>query len=492
MPHAKTSSKSDYKSGIPFQKAEHDFTLIIFGASGSLAKLKLFPSLYQLHLEKRTPKDFKIVGFARTPMSQEDFKEEFKQAVRVKFKDNTDEKILDAVAKNVSYFGGQYDSKIDYQGLKAHLKAIEGGKTKRVRLSYLSTPPSVFDAVITRLGEAKLDTKLSKMRLVVEKPFGYNYASAKALEATLVKHFSEDQFFLLDHYLGKEPVFNVLSLRYANPILTSLIRGEYISNIQINGLEKLGTEGRANYFDHVGSVRDMVQSHLLQILAFLTMDLPEKITCESVHRAKRNLIESLLLKDKKDSIVRGQYKGYTKEDGVVPKSKTETFAALRLFIDDLNWHNVPIYLRTGKKLKTQLTSVVIEFKPQPLQKNNIKLQPNKLVIQLQPTEKIEFHLLTKMGGSEVDFVPLSTGRPIYCSGDCLDEHSRLLLDVIEGDKMLFLEFPEIYAAWKLVDKITEYFVKEKPSLHTYEPGSLGPRASHQLLEKFGHTWHNEF
>lgn len=477
---------------IPFQKAEHDFTLIIFGASGSLAKLKLFPSLYQLHLEKRTPKDFKIVGFARTDLSQEDFKREFAASVKAKFKDNTDEKILEDVLKNVSYISGQYDSDMDYQALENHLKNIEGKKTKRVRLAYLSTPPSVFEVVIKQLGKAKLNTPISKLRLIIEKPFGYNYQSAKYLEGILLDNFKDDQFFLLDHYLGKEPVFNLLSLRYANPILTSLIRGEHISNIQINGLEKPGTEGRASYFDHVGSVRDMVQSHLFQILAFLTMDLPEKITCETVHRAKRNLIESLHIKDKKHSIVRGQYKGYLKEKGVKPKSKTETFVALRLFIDNLNWHNVPVYMRTGKKMKEQLTNVVIEFKPLPLQKANAQLQPNKLIIQLQPFEKIEFHLLTKMGGSEVDFVPLNTGRPIYCSGDCLDEHSRLILEAIKGDKMLFLEFSEIYAAWNVIDQVTEYFEKENPPLSTYESGTLGPKEAGTMLKHFNEEWHDEF
>ncbi len=459
---------------IQFQKAKHDFTLIIFGASGSLAKLKLFPSLYQLQLEKRTPKDFKVVGYARTQLTQEAFIQEFKEAVRAKFKDNTDEKILDTVAQHVSYVSGQYDAASDYVNLKKHLAHIEGANKKRIRLAYLSTPPSVFAAVISQLGHTNFNTPLSKLRLIIEKPFGHNLKTARHLETILKKHFTHDQIFLLDHYLGKEAVFNLLSLRYANAILTSLIRGQYVDNIQINGLESLGTEGRAGYFDSVGSLRDMVQSHLFQILAFLTMDLPEKITSDSIHRAKRKLIESLRIQDINNSVIHGQYQGYLKEQGVTPKSQTETFAALRLFINDKNWRNVPIYLRTGKKLTQQLTNVVIEFKPQDVQRNNAKLQPNKLIIQLQPFEKIEFHLLTKMGGSEIDFVPLNTGKPIYCSGDCLDEHSRLILEAIKGEKMLFLEFPEIYAAWKVIDQVTKYFEKNNAPLKIYKPGSNGP------------------
>lgn len=473
----------------PFQTAQHDFTLIIFGASGSLAKLKIFPSLYQLQLEKRLSVDFRIVGYARTEMTEKAFHEEFRKSVREKFKDMTDEKILAKVLKNVSYVSGQYDSEADFTRLKEHLITIEG-KGKFMRLAYFSTPPSVFEAVITQLGKVNFDSQASKLRLIIEKPFGYDLKSAKNLEKVLLEHFHESQLFLLDHYLGKEAVFNLLSLRYANPILTTLIQGAYVRNIQINGLENLGTEGRANYFEHVGSLRDMVQSHLFQILAFLTMDLPEKITSETIHRGKRNLIESLVLKDKKASVVRGQYDGYRKEEGVDPKSTTETFAAIRLFIDEMRWHNVPVYLRTGKKMKNQLTSVVIEFKPQALQKLHKDLEPNKLIIQLQPNEKIEFSLLTKMGGSEVDFTPLNTGRPIYCSGDCLDEHGRLLIEAIKGDKMLFLDFPEIYASWGFVDKIIESFEENEVPLVHYKPGTYGPKESYEMLEQYGHKWHD--
>lgn len=475
---------------LPFQKAERAFTLIIFGASGSLAKLKLFPSLYQLQLEGRLSGDYRIVGFSRTEMTEAAFHELFRSSVRKKYGDNTDEKVLNQVLTHVSYVSGQYDSEGDIINLKKHLERIENKKTKPIRLAYLSTPPSVFEAIIRQLGTINFDTIAGDLRLIIEKPFGYDLASARHLERVLLDYFHEKQLFLLDHYLGKEAVFNILSLRYANPILTTLIQGAYIRNIQINGLENLGIEGRANYFDHVGTLRDMVQSHLFQILAFLTMDLPEKINADTIHRGKRNLIESLVLKDKLNAIVRGQYEGYTRENGIKKNSTTETYTALRLFIDAPLWHNVPIYLRTGKKLKSQLTSIVIEFKPQPLQKLNAKLEPNKLVIQLQPSEKIEFHLLTKMGGSEIEFLPLATGRPIYCSGDCLEEHGRLLLEAIKGDRMLFLCFPEVYASWKFIDTISELFSKASPPLTKYTPGSFGPKETDIMLEKFGHKWHN--
>lgn len=473
---------------IPFQQAERDFTLIIFGASGSLAKLKIFPSLYQLQLEKRLPVEFKIVGYARTEMTEKEFHEEFKKSVHDKYGDNTDDKIIAQILRHVSYVSGQYDSEADFSNLKKHIEKVEG-KGRYLRLAYFSTPPSVFEAVISQLGKGHFDSPAGKIRLIIEKPFGYDLASAKKLEKVLVEHFEESQWFLLDHYLGKESVFNILSLRYVNPILTSLIQGQYVRNIQISGLEALGTEGRANYFEHVGSLRDMVQSHLFQILAFLTMDLPEKINSETIHRGKRNLIEQLLLKDKKASVVRGQYKGYKKEKGVDPKSNTETFAAIRLFIDDMRWHNVPVYLRTGKKMKNQLTTIVLEFKPQALQKLNEKTEPNKLVIQLQPNEKIEFQLLTKLSGPGMEFVPLSTGKPIYCSGDCLDEHGRLLLEAIKGDKLLFLDFPEIYASWQFIDKITESFDDNSLPMTYYEPGSFGPKESYEMLEQFNHEWH---
>ncbi len=478
---------------IPFQIAKHNFTLFIFGASGSLAQLKLFPAIYELVKEKRMPKDFKIVGYARTPMKQDAFKKLFEKSVR-KSEKYVDEAALKVLLENVSYFSGQYDSKEDYQMFSEYLHSIENSKD-RVRLAYFSVPPSAFNDICINLAAVNFNTKRSPLRLIIEKPFGYDLKSATKIKKTLDKYFEPEQVFLLDHYLGKEAVSNLLSLRYANSILTHLFNREHVSNIQISALEEKDIEGRANYFDHVGILRDMVQSHLLQIIAYLTMYAPKTETAEAIHHEKAKVLNSLRLGKPYEDIVRGQYKGYTKEKDIPANSQTETYAALKLGIKHPLWKDVPLYIRSGKCLKTKWTAVVIEFKPHKVQIKQGNVEPNRIVIQLQPFEKIEFHLLTKLGGKTFDFHPLTTGRPIYCSGDCLVEHGRLLLDVIAGKRGLFLNFEEIFAAWKVMDKAQHWCDRESKKcaeLHTYACGSLGPKEADSLLKKDGFKWFNAY
>ncbi|MEK7146103.1 MAG: glucose-6-phosphate dehydrogenase, partial [Patescibacteria group bacterium] len=322
-------------------------------------------------------------------------------------------------------------------------------------------------------------------------PFGTNLRTAKRLQKILLKHFDEKQIFLLDHYLGKEAVSNLLSLRLANPILNTLLDRKNVANIQIHAMENVDIEGRANYFDHVGIARDMVQSHLLQILSYLTMNLPTQKTAEAIRKEKIKILKSAQIKSVPDEVIRGQYQGYRKEKGIAPDSQAETFVALKLRLKHPAWKNVPIYFRTGKALKDKWTAVVIEFKSQDIQERYGIKEVNRLVIQLQPTEKIEFHLLTKLGGKTFDFHELTTGRPIYCSGDCISEHGRLLLDVIDNKKGLFLSFEEILAAWKVIDPIEKLCSKMRSKctlLHVYPRGSLGPKAAEHLIEKEGFKW----
>ncbi len=466
---------------IIFQKAENNFTMIIFGASGSLAKLKLFPSIYQLAAESRLPADYKIIGYGRSQISNEDFREFFKKSV-IEKTERVDLEKLDELLKNIFYVSGQYNEEKDFRKLRSTVEQVE--KTKnRIRIAYFSVPPSAFTEIFQNLAAVNFNSIKAKLRLVIEKPFGYDFKSAKKLAQTLKKHFSQEQIYLLDHYLGKESVTNLLSLRYANSILTTLLNREYVSNIQISALESKDIEGRANYFDNVGILRDMVQSHLLQILAYLTMFMPRERTAEAIHHEKAQVLKSIRV----NSLVRGQYIGYNKE--VSTDSKTETYAAIKLALKHPLWKGVPIYLRSGKSLVEQWTAIVFEFKPRKAQRDDGTLPPNRIVIQLQPYEKIEFHLLTKLGGKTFDFHELTTGRPIYCSGDCLNEHGRLLLDVIAGKNDLFLNFEEIFAAWKVIDPLQKLSTKmKKKDLHLYKKGSKGPKASDELLAKDGFKW----
>ena len=476
---------------IVFQKAKHPFTLIIFGASGSLAKLKLFPALFELAKEKRLPKDFKIIGYARTPMSDQEFRDFFAESVR-KVEPHVDETILKNFLKNVTYFSGNYDSLEDFKRLKTSLSKMESEK-KRVRMAYFSVPPSVFPDILKNASKANFNTRLAPLRLIIEKPFGYNLESAKSLKKQLDQHFKPEQIYLLDHYLGKEAVSNLLSLRYANSILTSLFNKQYVSHIQITAMEDKDIEGRANYFDNVGILRDMVQSHLLQVLAYLTMCAPLEKNDKAIHHEKARVLRALQIKNMEESVIRGQYKTYTKEKGIPADSQTETYAALRLFLNHPLWDDVPVYIRSGKNLKQKWTGVVLEFKPRRAQRDTPGLPPNRVVIQLQPTEKIEFHLLTKLGGKTFDFHELTTGRPIYCSGDCLSEHGRLFLDVVAGKPGLFLNFEEIFAAWKALDPIQETCNVKRSKhceLFLYPKGSLGPKEADELIEKDGFKWYN--
>ncbi len=470
--------------------AKHPFTLVIFGASGSLAKLKLFPALYELQKEGRMPKDFSIVGYGRTAMTNAAFRKQFAEAVR-KQDPQADEGPLTALLEHVSYYTGSYDRPEDFLVLKKEFSRYERAQ-RRVRMAYFSVPPSVFPPILAGLAQVDWGTSLAPLRLVIEKPFGYDLDSAKDLKKILERNFKPEQVFLLDHYLGKEAVSNLLSLRYANSILTDLMNREFVSNVQITAMEEKDIEGRANYFDQVGILRDMVQSHLLQVLAYFAMFAPLQKTGEAIHHEKARVLRSIVIKDMHQSLVRGQYKGYTREKGIPSDSQTETYAALRLFLKHPLWKGVPFYIRSGKSLGQKWTGVVIEFKPRRAQRSISNLPPNRLVIQFQPYEKIEFHLLTKLGGKTFDFHDLTTGRPIYCSGDCLTEHGRLLLDVIAGKQGLFLNFEEIFEAWKVIDPLQKSCDLQRHQhceLHLYSKGTDGPAAADELLKRDGFHWH---
>ena len=471
-----------------FKVAKDPFSLVIFGASGSLAKLKLFPALYELAAEKRMPEHYSIVGYGRTKLTQKQFKERFEASVREAI-EYVDEDALSAILKHVHYHAGNYDQESDFKALKEKIAELENNENT-VRMAYFSVPPSAFPPIFDTLNKVNFNTRKSKLRLVIEKPFGYDLKSAKKLKKMIEKNFKEEQIYMLDHYLGKEAVSNLMSLRYANAIITNLMNKKFVSNIQIVAMEDRDIEGRANYFDNVGILRDMVQSHLLQILAYLTMFAPLEPNAKEITKEKKRVLRSIQLDP--NSVVRGQYMGYAGKDGVPKASQTETFAALKLCLKHPLWEGVPIYLKSGKALKQKWTAVVIEFKPRRAQRDHGELKPNRLVIQLQPTEKIEFHMLTKLGGQHFAFHEMTTGRPIYCSGDCLTEHGRLFLDVIDGSKELFLIFDEIFAAWRVIDPVVQHCEQQACKPHAYKKGGLGPKAADELLKKDGFEWFYSF
>lgn len=465
-------------------KVKDSFLLTIFGASGDLAKLKLFPAIYSLAEQKRLPEKFFIVGFARSEITQADFQQQFTDSIKKKHPD-ANPKILEALAKNVHYFSGQYDDLGSFEEYQEFLTKLT--KTKKItNLNYFSVPPSIFEGIIKNLGETQKMRK-DDIRIILEKPFGENTQTAQQLFHFVARYFKEDQVYLLDHYLGKSAVQSILHLRHSNRILNLIMKGPSVANIQLTAHEDIGVTTRAGYFDKVGTIKDMVQSHLLQILALITMSIPITESSESLHREKYSILSALKFIEDKKNIVIGQYKSYKKEKDVPKDSSTETYAALQLFIDRESWYRVPIYLRTGKKLNQKKTSVVIEIKKFNFQSKDE--EPNRIIIELQPKEKITIKLINKHG-SKTTYQEIESDASIACTGDdCLPEHSLLLLDVIKKKKMHFLSFQEIIATWSLTDKIMHFIKEQKIKPEIYNDGSSGPKSADQLTKNDKFKWY---
>lgn len=464
-------------------RIQEPFILTIFGASGDLAKEKIFPALYSLMEQKRFSEHFWIIGYARTEKDMQTFRKEFEQSVKEKSKDEIDQNILSKLLEHVFYFTGQYDQKESFDKFQKYHRDLTKGK-KVTHLAYFSVPPTAFQPIIKNLGETKKPG--DDIRLIIEKPFGEDTASATELFHFIARYFDEEQVYLLDHYLGKSVVQSILHLRECNRILNTLLDGDDIANIQITAFENVGVNSRIGYFDKVGLIKDMIQSHLLQVLALITMAIPVTETAESLHREKYNILSSLSFTPNPKNIVIGQYESYCHKQGVGECSPTETFAAVRLFIDRQSWFNVPIYIRTGKMLKKKKTTIVIEFKKFAFQ---AKEDPaNLLVIELYPEEKMSLKLITKNGVGEMENKVITTSDSLACSGDdCLPEHGLLLLDVVRGRKIHFLSFPQIIAAWQVTEKMLKAAKKMKPEI--YKDGGTGPDSQNNLTAMDKFTWH---
>lgn len=463
---------------------EKPFALVIFGASGDLAKLKLFPALYSMAEQKRLPKEYHIVGYARTKIEKEIFQKEFADSIRNHFKKNLNEKILKDLTEHVSYVSGQYDKLEDFKNLRKYLSKITNNK-ELTTLAYFSVPPQVFQDIIENLGETKRHEN-EDLRLILEKPFGEDTESARELFHFVARYFKEENVYLLDHYLGKGAVQSLLHLRHSNRLINMMMKGPEVSNIQITAFEKIGVTSRAGYFDQVGTIKDMVQSHLLQILALITMSIPITENAASLHREKYSILSALKFIESRKNIVLGQYESYTEEKDIPKNSKTETFAAMRLFIDRESWYKTPIYIRTGKKLHEKHTFVVVELKKFAFQPKDE--EPNRLIFELQPDEKISIRLVNKQGQTS-HYQEITTSDTLSCTGDdCLPEHSMLLLDVIRKRRLHFLSFEEIIATWEITDNILAFIEKAKLKPEKYKDFSPGPETQDQLTAIDDFKW----
>lgn len=482
--------------------------IIIYGASGDLAHRKLFPSLLQLQSDKAMPDAYYVIGVARTPLSDQAFRDGIAKSVGASFP----AELVQAFLKRCFYVAGDYGNPAAYSALRVRLEQLdEQFKTGGRHLFYLSVPPPLYGAIAEQLGIAGLSrqrragdkTTAPKKddawtRMIVEKPFGESLASAQALNQALHQHFNEDQIYRIDHYLGKETVQNILMFRFANAIFEPVWSHRFIDHVQITAAEEEGVGHRAGYYESAGAVRDMFQNHLFQLLSLVTMEPPASFAPDAVRGEKSKIMSSVVPFrpfDLANKSVRGQYDGYRREEGVKPDSTTETYAAMRLEIDNWRWFGVPFYLRSGKKLARRETEIAIQFKHvptsifKPLMADQIS--PNILRFRIQPDEGITLCFESKHPGSKLC---MSTVTMQFDYKDAFgvkppEAYTRLFLDVMLGDPTLFARQDWLASSWGLLDPVLDYWAEKKgQGLTTYAPGSWGPREADELLATEGRRW----
>ncbi|NCP67765.1 hypothetical protein GW777_05950 [Candidatus Peregrinibacteria bacterium] len=461
----------------------------IYGASGDLAKLKIFPALFALAEQKRFPEALAIVGFARSQKTQEDFRKDFSQSVKDHYRETWgvyQDQILESLLNQVYYFSGQYDRFDDFKKYKHFLSDKFKTKNWPQHLMYFSVPPFVVKPILTQVAEV-FNPKESDVRLILEKPFGSDEESAQHLFHFLSHNYHESQLYFLDHYLGKKAVRSLIPLRHMNRILNSMLKGREIANIQISAIEPMGVGERVGYFDEVGTIKDVVQSHLLQVLAMLTMSIPIDDEAERVQEERTAILNALDFKPDKNHLALGQYDSYRSEDESVKNSNTETFAALRLSINRETWHDVPIFLRTGKKLDTKHTYLVVELKKFSFQ--DAEQEPNRVIIEFYPHERIQIRLLDE-DGATLRKGEIAASESIACHGDyCLPEHGLLMLDVVRGEKRFFLGMPEITASWHIIDQVMAFMQQKKLKPEIYKSGCSGPTGQENLMKGTPFSWY---
>jgi glucose-6-phosphate 1-dehydrogenase len=465
---------------------EKPFIFTIFGASGDLAKIKIFPALYELFIQGKMPKNFRIFGFARTAKTDSEFQNEFIETIKEKYP-KFDNQTLQKLATHFHYIQGNYDQIADYEKLQKEINKHSKSKTF-IKLHYFAVPPTIFETIIENLGKtkhAKDDT-----RLIIEKPFGVSTDSARKLFHFVGNFFDEGKVYLLDHYLGKFSVQSILNLRHSNRILNQMMKGTEVANIQITAWEDFGVENRFGYFEHMGAFKDMIQSHLLQVLALVSMSIPISNSDASLHREKYSILSAIKFNNAQKNIILGQYETYNdelKKAGLNKNSRTETFAAIRLFIDRESWYKVPIYIRTGKNLHKKSTYITVELKKFAFQTK--EEEPNRLIIELQPEPKIRIQINNRFAAENSKEETFSATHAIANIGDSsLPEHANLIIDVINERKINFISFPEVIASWRLADMVEKFTKSKKTPVHIYQNHSKGPTEQHKLTQTDGFKW----
>ncbi|QRF24644.1 glucose-6-phosphate dehydrogenase [Alicyclobacillus sp. TC] len=479
-------------------------TFILFGATGDLARRKLIPALYNMYLRGQIPADTRIVNVARSAYDDHGYRTLAREAMR-EFapKSITKEDTWNDFAKKMFYCQLDASNLDHYKKLVNMVEEIEAHSNTKNRLFYLAMAPDFFATVTQNLQESGLSHTEGWRRLIIEKPFGHDFASAEALNNELRSVFEEDEIYRIDHYLGKEMVQNIEVIRFANSIFEPVWNNRSISNIQITSSETVGVEDRASYYEHAGALRDMVQNHMLQMVMMIAMEPPSRLKNEAIRDEKVKVLRSLRRfspEEVKDHVIRGQYgvgtmngqqvPAYVQEKNVNPSSETETYVAAKLYVDNFRWAGVPFYIRTGKRLSVKSTEIVIQFRDMPKHlyfNQDGNLGPNLLVIRVNPVEGMYIQLNAKRPGTDEMVVPVAMefSQPLDASQEA---YERLFYDAMRGDSTFFTRWDEVSLAWKFVDPIAEAFTEKRLPLHHYTAGSHGPEAADNLLAKEGHRW----
>lgn len=499
------------------QRPEESHSFIIFGASGDLTKRKLIPALYNLACNSLLPKDFTVIGFAVTPMDDESFRAAMAQGVKESKEANPfDARVWHEFAKGLHYVTADFTAPEGYEALKQRLGELEARtNSPDNRLFYLATPPSFYAAIVERLGQHGLVSNKAAgsgwTRIIIEKPFGHNLASALDLNADVHKVFQEEQVYRIDHYLGKETVQNIMAFRFANSIIEPIWNRRYIDHVQITAAETLGVEHRGGYYEQAGALRDMFQNHLLQLMSIVCMDPPVRYGSSSVRDRKADVMKAIVPinpENLSETAVRGQYgpgiindksvPGYRQEEGVNPNSNVETYVALKLFVDNWRWADVPFYLRSGKRLPNKVTEIVIQFKRVPHLFFHLtpedQMEPNLMIMRIAPDEGISLRFGAKVPGPEMHLrqVQMNFNYADAFKVEPATAYETLLLDAMLGDPSLFNRADVVEMAWGAIEPLLDIWGATRPfqPFPNYGAGTWGPAAADALMTRDGRAWRN--